>query len=590
MIVAKDSYLFRDLRQAARDARGPDVSRSGSVLPRIMLASLTPGAGCRTVMLALSAYFAESEAPPTLFTSDGAPERARHYRHLLADYPVSHLHPLPSWLIPGSMARFLMNKHAAGSRWSLIEVPGGLFSSPNLQQPDSVLESLSRRFKQPGVFSWPEHAADSEAAAVPTDADKHAHRTDHTQDSDDPDITDSPLTAAVPTGAPASLALDLAAPLILIVDVRTWGLGALTALRGLTDLVPGLRPAGLILNRVPLSQFGVWPQMLHKATGLPVLMTLPELPLAPWPDLSAFSGSDGAMDVRLSEQSDARKQTAHNLRMLTGALRSHNQLEVGTFLRFADEAPQLQAAIPASLLRAQKVVAALRESTAYPFRLAVAQDEAFADYYRDNLDLFKELGAEIIPFSPLNDRALPPDIDGLILGSGPVEEHIETLSRRTYITDEIRELAADGLPIIAEGEGYIYASEGYTAEDRSYPLLALIPGHTAAAQAGDDFGSQTGLLRMVSRGYDLRAAQGEVLRVFDNHRFRISKQGQAYRASIPGSRAFLTGHGSAQLSIITGHHFAFGAPRAAARFAKLCFERHRARTGETEGKLQGWKL
>lgn len=590
MIVAKDSYLFRDLRQAARDARGPDAPRPGTTLPRLMIAPLTAGAGSRTVMLALAAYLAESESPPTLFTSDADPARARYYRYLLSDHQASELHPLPSWLIPGSMARFLLNKHAGGSRWSLIELPGGLFSSRNLQQPDSVLESLNQRFKQPEVLSWPGVEGETPAPGGSADSLAQTHRTDHTEASDDPDTTDSPLTGALPTGAPASLALDLACPLILIVDVHNWGLSSLTALRGLTDLVPGLRPAGLILNRVPLSQFGVWPSLFYKATGLPVLMTIPELPLAPWPELSDYTDGAGHMTALMGGKRDAKDTTAHNLKLLTGALRNHNQLSVKTLLRFADEAPQLQTTIPASLLRAQRVVASLRETTSYPFRLAVAQDEAFADYYRDNLDLFKELGGEIVPFSPLNDNSLPADIDGLILGGGPVEAHIEALSRRTNIIEEIRELAADGLPIIAEGEGYIFASEGYTAGDEYYPLLALVPGQTAKAQAGDDFRSQTGLLRMVSRGYDLRAGHGEVLRIYDDHHFRVGKQGQAYRASIPGGKAFLTGHGSPQLSCITGHHFAFGSPRAAANFAKLCFERHRERTGEEQGKLQGWKL
>lgn len=42
-------------------------------------------------------------------------------------------------------------------------------------------------------------------------------------------------------------------------------------------------------------------------------------------------------------------------------------------------------------------------------------DKAFCFYYADNLDLLREMGANIIPFSPINDEKLPENIDGLII-------------------------------------------------------------------------------------------------------------------------------------------------------------------------------
>ena len=46
-------------------------------------------------------------------------------------------------------------------------------------------------------------------------------------------------------------------------------------------------------------------------------------------------------------------------------------------------------------------------------RFGVARDRAFSFYYEDNLDLLRRQGAEIIPFSPIADQALPPALDGL---------------------------------------------------------------------------------------------------------------------------------------------------------------------------------
>ena len=61
-------------------------------------------------------------------------------------------------------------------------------------------------------------------------------------------------------------------------------------------------------------------------------------------------------------------------------------------------------------------------------RIGIARDAAFCFYYHDNLELLRTLGAELIDFSPIADRALPPDLDGIYLGGGYPELHAEALS------------------------------------------------------------------------------------------------------------------------------------------------------------------
>ena len=61
-------------------------------------------------------------------------------------------------------------------------------------------------------------------------------------------------------------------------------------------------------------------------------------------------------------------------------------------------------------------------------KIAVAMDEAFCFYYQDNLDLLTDMGAELVPFSPIHDDRLPGGISGLIFGGGYPELCLEAVS------------------------------------------------------------------------------------------------------------------------------------------------------------------
>ena len=73
---------------------------------------------------------------------------------------------------------------------------------------------------------------------------------------------------------------------------------------------------------------------------------------------------------------------------------------------------------------------AKQEAAGRKVRIGVARDLAFCFYYKDNMELLKELGCEIIPFSPLEDTRLPEHLDGLLFGGGYPELLCETSGRK----------------------------------------------------------------------------------------------------------------------------------------------------------------
>src|SRR5262249_14013737 len=108
-------------------------------------------------------------------------------------------------------------------------------------------------------------------------------------------------------------------------------------------------------------------------------------------------------------------------------------------------------------------------------RIGVAQDLAFCFYYPDNLELLEAAGAELVMFSPMNDRVLP-DVDMLYLGGGYPELHGEVLTGNVTMRTAIRQFAKRGGTIYAECGGMMYLTQ--TIRDfagTSHEMVGLFP-------------------------------------------------------------------------------------------------------------------
>ena len=120
------------------------------------------------------------------------------------------------------------------------------------------------------------------------------------------------------------------------------------------------------------------------------------------------------------------------------------------------------------------------KSLNYPVRIAVARDEAFCFYYKDNLELLESLGCELIEFSPLRDEKLPDNISGLILGGGYPELYGKQLSENQSMLTSIRKaLMQEKIPCLAECGGFMYLHEEMEdADGNVWKLVGRIHGKT----------------------------------------------------------------------------------------------------------------
>jgi len=108
--------------------------------------------------------------------------------------------------------------------------------------------------------------------------------------------------------------------------------------------------------------------------------------------------------------------------------------------------------------------------------IGVARDNAFCFYYQDNLDMLQKNGANLVPFSPIKDKRLPENLNGLYFGGGYPELFAEKLSKNMELAAQVRGKSINGMPIYGECGGFMYlCSKLYTYDGREYPMSGCLP-------------------------------------------------------------------------------------------------------------------
>ncbi|HAH20797.1 MAG: hypothetical protein A2Y00_02885 [Omnitrophica WOR_2 bacterium GWF2_43_52] len=236
-------------------------------------------------------------------------------------------------------------------------------------------------------------------------------------------------------GSTAHLAKILKCPVILILNAASLSRSAAAIALGYKEFDTKVDIAGIILNNIGSQNHYLYVKTaIEKKTKIPVLGFLPK-----------------DQDIRVPERHlglipTEEKKFKKHFREKLAALVEKN-IDVGSILKLSRRANPLPY-FKKSIFSAKSIKPCLS--------LAVARDKAFNFYYQDNLDILKDLGARLIEFSPLKDRALPKNIDGIYIGGGFPELFALELSRNLSLKQEIFQQAHSGLPIYAECGGLMY--------------------------------------------------------------------------------------------------------------------------------------
>jgi cobyrinic acid a,c-diamide synthase len=203
-------------------------------------------------------------------------------------------------------------------------------------------------------------------------------------------------------------------------------------------------------------------------------------------------------------------------------------------------------------------------------RIAIAQDAAFHFYYLDNLRRLEAFGAELVPFSPLADVALPMQVGGIYIGGGYPEMYAESLAQNDAMRAAIRAFALGGGPIYAECGGLMYLTEGIqTVGGRRHLMLGLIPGISIMSDKLEALG-------YVEIETTVRSILGPAGTHFRGHQFRHSRldtqpRVPVYRIrSATGAEVESEGYGGGNVLASYVHAHWASNPLVPQRFVEAC--------------------
>lgn len=261
-------------------------------------------------------------------------------------------------------------------------------------------------------------------------------------------------------GSTAALAQLLNIPVLLVVPAQGMALSIAALVHGMGSFAPGLRVGGVIANFVGSSKHGDLLRTALAAHGQPPLLgALVKGALPPLP--SRHLGLHSADEVAdLDSHLDA----------LASALESTLDLDN----LFQPDAHFLQTTeFDTRHFEAEEVSV---DSSTSAVRIGVANDAAFRFVYPDNLQALRKAGAELVFFSPLQDRSIPDHLDGIYLPGGYPELHAAELAANTPMLLSLRAAVEKGMAVYAECGGLLYMSQGIeTLAGECYDFLGILP-------------------------------------------------------------------------------------------------------------------
>lgn len=331
-------------------------------------------------------------------------------------------------------------------------------------------------------------------------------------------------TGATGTGATADLAALLGWPIVLVLDTSGQAQTAAAIAQGLARFRPGVRVAGVILNRVASPRHEALLRAGMEEAGLPVFGALPRTAAVAVPERHL-----GLVQAAELPQLEALLEDAARL--------VADHCDLGVLLAAASAKPMPEAAAARIAPPGQ--------------RIALARDAAFSFIYPHLVAGWRAAGAEILPFSPLAGEPPPEDADICWLPGGYPELHASALARATRFLAGLRRFATTR-PVHGECGGYMVLGEALVdASGTRHAMAGLLGLVTSFAQRRMHLGYRRAVLAAPMPGY----AAGMALAGHEFHYANISAQPDAPLAEVTDATGAVVPETGSRRGLVSGSFF-----------------------------------
>ena len=351
-------------------------------------------------------------------------------------------------------------------------------------------------------------------------------------------------------GSTYDVARTLDLPAILIVNCRGASLSVLATVRGFLEYQKDSHICGVILNQISPMIYGQLRMLIEQELQIRVFGYVPKME-----NLSLDSrhlglvlpGEIRALQKKLNDLAEKLEETLD----LDGMISEIKTAEYRTAGK-SDIRKEIQA-----LSFPDKI------------RIAVAEDDAFCFTYLDNLELLEEMGAKLVPFSPLRDGRLPEAVSGLILSGGYPGLHAKELGSNRSMRASVRKAVADGMPCIAECGGFLYLHRELEDTDgRFYPMAGVLDAKAYRTEKLSRFGYVT----LTAEEDQLLGKAGTQIRGHEFHYWDSESCGESFHARKPaGRREWDCVHGTNTLYAGFPHLFYYSNLQVPHAFLRSCF-------------------
>ncbi|MBQ0064719.1 MAG: cobyrinate a,c-diamide synthase, partial [Firmicutes bacterium] len=224
------------------------------------------------------------------------------------------------------------------------------------------------------------------------------------------------------------VAKTLDCPIVLVINARGMARSLLALIHGFLAMDSSHLIRGIVLNQMSGMLYPKMKEAIEKECGVSVYGYLPKMDIAI---------SSRYLGLQLPEElEDLQDRIECVTKQIFACIDIDGLLSIGKKKSLKQEEE--------------------KEETHFDLRLAYSKDEAFCFEYDANVELLEKLGVTLVPFSPIHDKSLPENIQGLLLTGGYPELYKEELQKNESMRSSIRLALESNLPCLAECGGFMY--------------------------------------------------------------------------------------------------------------------------------------